>query len=268
MKRSCRRDARSTPEGVGVGDARDQVRESGERYLEPLLAWRFWRIRRLETLGSQRPLRLAAAGRRGIPKFWEPRRENRAVCSNPSASHEAPWPTCRCGIYGFRDREIAERALYRFSRGKLADWALGRVSLWGAVVEHEHGWRAQYAYPYELIVYTRDAEVASDLRGAYAVDVGTASPRSVRAPETRAAHRAGRARRHGERETTEPLERARDLYGEWLRGLQGGSVARVTMTEEEFSRAVGETLRLHVQEVSRLFVEELALERQRWSERG
>jgi hypothetical protein len=40
------------------------------------------------------------------------------------------------------------------------------------------------------------------------------------------------------------------------------------MTEEEFSRAVGETLRLHVQEVSRLFVDELALERQRWSERG
>jgi hypothetical protein len=250
-----------------AGEAQ-QGQEYGDRYLEPLLAWRFWRIRRLETLGSARPLRLAAAGRRGIPKFWEPRQENRAVCSNPSASHEAPWPTCRCGIYGFRDRELAERALYRFSRGKLANWAFGRVCLWGAVVEHQHGWRAQYAYPYELVVYTRDPEIAPDLRRVYAVDVATASPRSLRAAGARTARRAPRAGRPADRDTAAAHERARDLYGEWLRGLQGRSVARVTMSEEEFSRAAGEALRLHVQEVSRLVVEELSLERKKWSEEG
>jgi hypothetical protein len=34
-------------------------------------------------------------------------------------------------------------------------YALGRVSLWGSVIECERGWRASYAYPAALYVATR-----------------------------------------------------------------------------------------------------------------
>ena len=49
--------------------------------------------------------------------------------------------------------------------------ALGRVSLWGRILEREHGFRAQFAYPYDLFLIGADDEIASGLRRRYAVDV-------------------------------------------------------------------------------------------------
>ena len=46
---------------------------------------------------------------------------------------------------------------------------MGRVSLWGRVVEHSRGWRAQYAYPYSLCVF--DKVRGERLRARYAVEV-------------------------------------------------------------------------------------------------
>jgi hypothetical protein len=54
--------------------------------------------------------------------------------------------------------------------------ALGRVSLWGRYVEAEAGYRAEYAYPFELFLFplTRpfDGSLAGLVRERYAVDVG------------------------------------------------------------------------------------------------
>jgi hypothetical protein len=47
--------------------------------------------------------------------------------------------------------------------------------LWGRVVEHELGWRAQYAYPYALTVHG-PPEVARAIRALYAVEVEEAEP--------------------------------------------------------------------------------------------
>jgi len=49
--------------------------------------------------------------------------------------------------------------------------AIGRVSLWGRVVENVDGWRAEYAYPYELAVRRGDEATLAALRRAYLVDV-------------------------------------------------------------------------------------------------
>jgi hypothetical protein len=49
--------------------------------------------------------------------------------------------------------------------------ALGRVSLWGRVVARENGFRAQYAYPYELFLIGGGDDLARRLRRLYAVDV-------------------------------------------------------------------------------------------------
>lgn len=55
---------------------------------------------------------------------------------------------------------------------EVTGWAFGRVSLWGRVAEHETGWRAEQAYPYELTVYG-PSEVARTIRNLYGVDVET-----------------------------------------------------------------------------------------------
>jgi hypothetical protein len=49
--------------------------------------------------------------------------------------------------------------------------ALGSVSLWGRILARERGYRAQYAYPYELFVIGGDEQIARELRDRYAVDV-------------------------------------------------------------------------------------------------
>jgi len=56
-------------------------------------------------------------------------------------AHEAPQANCTCGIYAAKTFPDLRRAGY-------AGYGIhGEVYLWGTVVEHELGWRAQYACP-------------------------------------------------------------------------------------------------------------------------
>lgn len=54
---------------------------------------------------------------------------------------DAPHIKCTCGIYASKSLEHLHE--YGYSRSRVH----GQASLWGTVVEHQHGWRAQYAYP-------------------------------------------------------------------------------------------------------------------------
>ena len=50
--------------------------------------------------------------------------------------HDAPTFTCKCGYYAMKHvADIPTAKVY------------GRVALWGRVIEHAAGFRAQYAYP-------------------------------------------------------------------------------------------------------------------------
>jgi len=68
---------------------------------------------------------------------------------------------CYCGIYGVRDAEHAAayltNDLWRDEplRWPLLHRAIGRVSLWGSVVECKQGWRASHAYPERIYLPTR-----------------------------------------------------------------------------------------------------------------
>ncbi len=62
-----------------------------------------------------------------------------AVCSR-DWPHIAPDPDCCCGIYAYKEPRFD--GTYGF--------ILGKVHLWGRLVEAQHGYRAQYAYPAEL----------------------------------------------------------------------------------------------------------------------
>jgi len=60
--------------------------------------------------------------------------------------HETPHERCTCGIYAAKTLDGLHAMGY--ARGTI----FGEVYLWGRVVEHAHGWRAQFAYPKSLRV--------------------------------------------------------------------------------------------------------------------
>ena len=67
--------------------------------------------------------------------------------------HSAPWPACACGIWALSSRLEALENAGEYAAKRLhieedsAVFAIGRVRLWGLIVECERGYRAQYAYP-------------------------------------------------------------------------------------------------------------------------
>ncbi|MGC1647738.1 MAG: hypothetical protein WA741_18100, partial [Candidatus Sulfotelmatobacter sp.] len=62
--------------------------------------------------------------------------------------HDAPEENCTCGVY-------AAKTFDHFRRGGYERYGIhGEVYLWGKVVEHELGYRAQFAYPRNLVIPT------------------------------------------------------------------------------------------------------------------
>jgi hypothetical protein len=124
-------------------------------YVEPVVAWRAWKTVRRN--GEWRLSSIFAPTPRAL---WSPRVCLTAECLawRPPwewlrPRHEAPDPTCECGIYA-----TSLDALYEFLTPSLIATSggrhvvLGRVSLWGTVVECDRGWRAALAYPERLFV--------------------------------------------------------------------------------------------------------------------
>ena len=115
---------------------------------------------------------------------WPARRPLAATC--PTHGERAPAGDHDCGIYSFRTRELAE-GLYRRYTGVRHCYgrespepappppgrpiALGQASLWGRILVRDKGYRAQFAYPYELFLIGGTEQMARTLRQLYAVDV-------------------------------------------------------------------------------------------------
>lgn len=82
---------------------------------------------------------------------WEPRKANPARCSVGPESYQhwhpetgqtmpAPMSGCTCGYYAYKQDVPNE---YHVT-------VRGSVKLWGRIIEHETGYRAEFAYPFEL----------------------------------------------------------------------------------------------------------------------
>ena len=107
-------------------------------YAEALIGWRVWCV--AETASG---LRLASVIHDHV---WE----SGVTVATCRERHQAPAIDCCCGIYATREPAPALPYLRgRNDPGTVAR-VLGRVLLWGTVVEHEHGWRASHAEPFEL----------------------------------------------------------------------------------------------------------------------
>jgi hypothetical protein len=137
---------------------------------EPVLAWRTWRLRiNPETEAIEPRLESCVYG-----DAWPERRAFWSYCPE----HEKPEPACSCGVYAVTTRAAAL---------EWAGWAqsalpnpivLGRVQLWGRVLPHSAGYRAELAYPYKLGVLESERLSLADarrlerlLQAAYRIDI-------------------------------------------------------------------------------------------------
>jgi hypothetical protein len=145
---------------------------SAQLSLDPVLGWRVWRV------GDDGLLEAVVWG-----SPWHPRQRFHASCEDaPSpfwpgsglAPHRPPARDCECGIYAFKRRADAELLAREKVDGR--PLALGRASLWGRVVETERGYRAEFAYPYDVEVLGGSSALAGLVRSRYAVDAAPAPP--------------------------------------------------------------------------------------------
>jgi hypothetical protein len=132
-------------------------------HAEPLQAWRLWAVEDVAGSARLRSLYQRCVWPTGAPIAAHcPAQRSRLWCRSP---HDTPVDTCSCGIYGVGADRI--RRLWRDADPAPGfSLVIGAVSLWGGVVECEHGWRAGYAYPRELFVPSlapRPSETAAAL---------------------------------------------------------------------------------------------------------
>jgi len=124
-------------------------------YASAVEAWRVWRVGLRD--GAVVLLSLFADA------AWEPGRPLDAGCATrrrsrllpwrvPPNDHPAPELDCSCGIYGVATQEAAREYLDAVRYAPRGRRVLGRVGLWGDMVESEQGWRARHAYPIEILV--------------------------------------------------------------------------------------------------------------------
>jgi hypothetical protein len=115
------------------------------RTVEPIVGWRVWNL----SDGPDGPvLRPAVSG----TEAWPYLHPIEARCSVPRmltrglTRHEAPDLQCRCGIYAGCSLAVVARSRPAWPPAPV----IGRVALWGRIIEHEGGWRGRFAYPDRL----------------------------------------------------------------------------------------------------------------------
>lgn len=101
---------------------------------EPILAWRSWA---LTIHGGGLSLEPVA----GHGRAWPARKTMRSHCRY-SRLHASPNLECSCGLHGTHGLDILRKTR--------TPGVLGRVALWGRVIEHELGFRASLGYPQRL----------------------------------------------------------------------------------------------------------------------
>ena len=149
-----------------IDDRTDDRRRRGR-----VVAWRFWDLTEADDrVLLQSPFRRVA---------WPVGEPLRAAClgvelpgSTGRRAHQAPGESCRCGVYGSTYRELRLYLRANIGRGAPA-CVLGRVVLFGHIVQDEPGWRASHAYPETLLVptFTRGAFAVAESLEAYGVRV-------------------------------------------------------------------------------------------------
>lgn len=143
-------------------------------YFEALTGYRMWACHRNGLLVGQ--VHCYA---------WPPYKPLEAVCGRVSEEHlqkgeyvEGPLLDCDCGVHALKTLELAEQRVIDYEYGHsmymqrssapFVVW--GELKLWGKVIEHEVGYRAQYAYPSKI--YSQHPHLAKIVGRLYGVPGG------------------------------------------------------------------------------------------------
>ncbi len=113
-----------------------ELQAEGLTSTEPIMAWRAWTLS-----GRREGLRLRLLPIAGGRRPWPPLRPALATCKR-LRRHRAPGLACSCGLHATRTPDLLRR-----TRDPAV---IGSVALWGRVIEHELGYRAEFAYPQRL----------------------------------------------------------------------------------------------------------------------
>ena len=163
--------------------------------IAPETGWRVWLV------VAHGPDALALHSAVQAKVEWPARHELRAECRRLAAAegsahalagealaHDAPDELCGlggghgCGIYAAKTLEACADYLKGFYsptqvRGaSVVHRVVGKVALWGKVIEAEHGWRAELAYP-------REIWIPPSLHVASGLEIGTTRPPALPAEE-------------------------------------------------------------------------------------
>lgn len=155
--------------GTGISTEQRKPLEPELTAIEPVTGWRRWSV---EMFGNE------LRSNNGIR--WTPYEKLTAECKQVTQLYDALLgfrpPTevkckgvhCTCGIYAYKtpeDAKFGENAPRNLSTGSVDCW--GEVYLWGRVIEHSKGWRAQFAYPKSFV----DSGIARQLATVYGCKV-------------------------------------------------------------------------------------------------
>jgi len=147
-----------------------------EHAIEPVLGWRVWRLHVVDGEPTLAPT---------TPRpDWPLREPIRASCTgshtrlymvfNPELErfHRSPVLGCTCGVHAAKDPR-------RLARGVHGAGVIGRVAMWGRVIEHSRGWRAELAYPWQLRLICVRCLRSRQLPGVASIVVGNEWPRAL-----------------------------------------------------------------------------------------
>ena len=131
--------------------------------IEPVIGWRAWALAR--TPAGEPELRpIIYSG-----ETWPAREVARATCPPHARSgHRAPDPDCTCGLYAVDGLDRLPAVVGRDVT------VIGSVALWGTMVEHDSGFRAELGYPDRIRLVCGTCWQA----GAFSPDVVGVAPTS------------------------------------------------------------------------------------------
>lgn len=101
-------------------------------------------------------------------ELWSPYQPFRAACySGDTDSHlekngdyiPAPAIGCTCGVYSYKTMAqltVRMNAIHEQTYGLAPLMVWGEVYLWGTIVEHDKGYRSEFAYPADLTTTKRE----------------------------------------------------------------------------------------------------------------
>ncbi|HET9443007.1 MAG TPA: hypothetical protein VFO65_06770 [Acidimicrobiales bacterium] len=106
-------------------------------HTQPRRGWRYWQVQADAGI-------LRSVTHRRVR--WRPHTPLRAVCL--IGGHEAPAAGCACGIHATADLDrLRDECLCLAPTDPLV---VGEVSLWGTVIDDDHGLRGEFGYPHRL----------------------------------------------------------------------------------------------------------------------